>query len=60
MFRNFIHNENIKQAVKDFHPKVRIKSIPFFMIKYLGGLSLFYVFQIIPQKLLKKFAKGYF
>lgn len=56
LLENFISNETVRQAIKEFRPssKLKFKAIPFYFIKYRGCKILFLLFALLPNKIISK------
>lgn len=57
VYNKYCKNSEVIKCVKNFHPKLGIKGVPFFMLKY-GMSGLLYVFfKLMPNALIDKFSK---
>lgn len=58
LFKIFISNRIVRNAVNNFNPVLGLKSIPFFIMKYCGCNILFWIFYLLPNKLMQAFIKS--
>ena len=53
LFKQFINNETVVRAIKDFIPasRSRLKALPFWLLRYGGGKLIFLLFSLLPNKI---------
>ena len=54
LFKLFVNDKAVKEAVYKFHPVIRLKAIPFLFMRYCGCSALFILFFLIPDKIMKR------
>ena len=57
IFNEYCKNNEVINCIKNFHPNLGIKGIPFFMLKYGMGNLLYTFFKHMPDTLIRKFSK---
>lgn len=55
IYMDYVNNSDVSQAIHQYKPSIRIKSIPFLMLKLNMENILFSICGIIPNAIVKKF-----
>lgn len=57
LFKRFLSNPAVRKSLREFRPANGLKSCPFLILKYGKSIWLFYLFTILPNKIVKRMMK---
>lgn len=54
-YMDYINNADVREAIHNYKPSIKIKSIPFLMLKYNMGNMLFSICGVVPNSIVNRF-----
>lgn len=57
LFKHFLSNPFMHRSISEFNPANGLRSLPFLILKYGKAIWLFYLFTILPDKIVKRMVR---
>lgn len=54
-FQKYLSIPEVQEAIKEFKPLFKIKGIPFILLRFRRGQVLYFIMQVLPNKIINRF-----